>query len=188
MRYGLKRGNVDVYERTSKDLVFIEEVKGSGRFLLLTRQILICVKHFITKFLHWTGTDLLQPSSAEGGRNSSSRYKTEMCRNFKERSRCIYGEQCQFAHGRTDLRDVVRNTKYKTKLCQKYWISGGFIAYWKSKKKVQEDLLVPFPLQHPHLQKKQPHARIASPYPHYGLLQAGSSGKEKRFNTIMTTV
>nr|XP_040570296.1 mRNA decay activator protein ZFP36L2-like isoform X2 [Lepeophtheirus salmonis] len=80
-----------------------------------------------TSSQHWTGTDLLQPSSAEGGRNSS-RYKTEMCRNFKERSRCIYGEQCQFAHGRTDLRDVVRNTKYKTKLCQKYWISG-YCAY-----------------------------------------------------------
>lgn len=52
------------------------------------------------------------------------RYKTEICRNFKERSRCIYGDQCQFAHGRRELRDFVRNNKYKTKLCQKYWVSG----------------------------------------------------------------
>lgn len=62
------------------------------------------------------------------GGNRNPRYKTEMCRNFKERSRCIYGDQCQFAHGRTDLRDVVRNTKYKTKLCQKYW-AVGYCAY-----------------------------------------------------------
>jgi hypothetical protein len=27
----------------------------------------------------------------EGGRNP--RYKTEICRNFKERSRCVYGDQ-----------------------------------------------------------------------------------------------
>lgn len=59
---------------------------------------------------------------------SNPRYKTEICRNFKERSRCIYGDQCQFAHGRRELRDVVRNTKYKTKLCQKYWMTG-YCAY-----------------------------------------------------------
>merc|ERR1712226_1182709 len=56
------------------------------------------------------------------------RFKTEICRNFKERNKCIYGDRCQFAHGRQELRDVVRNSKYKTKLCQKYWISG-YCAY-----------------------------------------------------------
>ena len=56
------------------------------------------------------------------------RYKTEICRNFKERSRCVYGDKCQFAHGRRELRDVVRNSKYKTKLCQKYWLVG-YCAY-----------------------------------------------------------
>lgn len=56
------------------------------------------------------------------------RYKTEMCRNFKERAKCLYGDQCQFAHGKRELRDVVRNTKYKTKHCQKYWVTG-YCAY-----------------------------------------------------------
>jgi len=56
------------------------------------------------------------------------RYKTEICRNFKERSKCIYGDKCQFAHGRRELRDVIRNSKYKTKLCQKYWLVG-YCAY-----------------------------------------------------------
>lgn len=61
-------------------------------------------------------------------RFGNPRYKTEMCRNFKERSKCIYGDKCQFAHGRRELRDVVRNTKYKTKTCQKYW-KVGYCAY-----------------------------------------------------------
>merc|ERR1719192_1043570 len=56
------------------------------------------------------------------------RYKTEICRNFKERSICIYGDQCQFAHGRQELRDASRNNKYKTKSCQKYWVTG-YCAY-----------------------------------------------------------
>ena len=63
-------------------------------------------------------------SSSSVGGPSNPRYKTEICRNFKERSRCVYGDSCQFAHGKRELRDVVRNRKYKTKLCQKYWIAG----------------------------------------------------------------
>merc|ERR1712166_902571 len=39
------------------------------------------------------------------------RYKTEICRNFKERSNCIYGKKCQFAHGRQELCDV--NIEYE---------------------------------------------------------------------------
>ena len=38
------------------------------------------------------------------------------------------GDKCQFAHGRRELRDVIRNSKYKTKLCQKYWLVG-YCAY-----------------------------------------------------------
>jgi len=59
---------------------------------------------------------------------TNPRYKTEVCRNFKEGSKCVYGDQCQFAHGRRELREVVRNSKYKTKHCQKYWLTG-YCAY-----------------------------------------------------------
>jgi len=60
---------------------------------------------------------------------TNSRFKTEICRNFKEKGACVYGGLCQFAHGNHELRqDVVRHTKYKTKLCQKYWIAG-YCAY-----------------------------------------------------------
>jgi len=70
-----------------------------------------------------TGFSLLDPE-----RMGNPRYKTEICRNFKERSKCIYGDKCQFAHGRRELRDVIRNSKYKTKPCQKYWLVG-YCAY-----------------------------------------------------------
>jgi len=60
---------------------------------------------------------------------TNPRFKTEICRNFKEKGACVYGGLCQFAHGKHELRqDVVRHTKYKTKLCQKYWIAG-YCAY-----------------------------------------------------------
>merc|ERR1719350_1611350 len=60
---------------------------------------------------------------------SNPRFKTEICRNFKEKGTCLYGDLCQFAHGKNELRkDVVRHNKYKTKLCQKYWIAG-YCAY-----------------------------------------------------------
>ncbi len=32
------------------------------------------------------------------------RFKTEFCRNFREKGECIYGNQCQFAHGKAELR------------------------------------------------------------------------------------
>jgi len=68
-------------------------------------------------------------SSMLQARTSNHRFKTEICRNFKEKGTCLYGELCQFAHGKHELRkDVVRHNKYKTKLCQKYWITG-YCAY-----------------------------------------------------------
>lgn len=72
------------------------------------------------------GQDLTMSTTAA---NPSPRFKTEICRNFKEKGTCLYGELCQFAHGKHELRkDVVRHNKYKTKLCQKYWIAG-YCAY-----------------------------------------------------------
>jgi len=61
---------------------------------------------------------------------SNPRFKTEYCRNYREKGTCLYGDLCQFAHGRVELRqqDVVRHSKYKTKLCQKFWIAG-YCAY-----------------------------------------------------------
>lgn len=60
------------------------------------------------------------PSSSSG----SSRYKTELCRPYEENGSCKYGEKCQFAHGRQELRTVARHPKYKTDLCKTYHTTG----------------------------------------------------------------
>jgi len=76
----------------------------------------------------WQNTGKILTSNSNRSLDCNPRFKTEICRNFKERNKCIYGDRCQFAHGKKELRDVVRNSKYKTKLCQKYW-NSGYCAY-----------------------------------------------------------
>ena len=49
---------------------------------------------------------------------NSSRYKTELCRPFEENGTCKYGDKCQFAHGTSELRNLLRHPKYKTELCR----------------------------------------------------------------------
>lgn len=52
------------------------------------------------------------------------RYKTELCRPFEESGFCKYGNRCQFAHGRHELRTVDRHPKYKTQLCKTFHTTG----------------------------------------------------------------
>lgn len=33
----------------------------------------------------------------------SSKFKTEMCKNWMEYGKCNYGRKCQFAHGKNEL-------------------------------------------------------------------------------------
>jgi len=53
-----------------------------------------------------------------------ARYKTELCRTYAEHGACRYGDKCQFAHGRDELRAVARHPKYKTDLCRTYHTIG----------------------------------------------------------------
>ena len=53
-----------------------------------------------------------------------TRYKTELCRPFEENGACRYGNKCQFAHGKAELRSVVRHPKYKTDLCRTFHTTG----------------------------------------------------------------
>lgn len=55
---------------------------------------------------------------------ASSRYKTELCRPFEENGKCKYGDKCQFAHGKQELRQLIRHPKYKTELCRRFHTSG----------------------------------------------------------------
>jgi len=51
-------------------------------------------------------------------------YKTELCRSWIETGECRYNDKCQFAHGRDELRCVVRHPKYKTQVCRTYTTTG----------------------------------------------------------------
>lgn len=52
-------------------------------------------------------------------------YKTELCRSFEETTKCRYGAKCQFAHGKAELRPVLRHPKYKTEICKTFQSMGS---------------------------------------------------------------
>ncbi|XP_057695669.1 mRNA decay activator protein ZFP36L1-like [Corythoichthys intestinalis] len=59
---------------------------------------------------------------------TSARYKTELCRAFRESGVCEYGAKCQFAHGPDELRGLSRHPKYKTEPCRTFH-AAGFCPY-----------------------------------------------------------
>eukprot|EP00667_Euglena_gracilis_P025178 EG_transcript_29375 len=62
-------------------------------------------------------------------KTDSSRYKTKLCSSWVERGSCVYEENCQFAHGKEDLRSpVFGDDKAKTKLCEQ-WSTYGSCSY-----------------------------------------------------------
>jgi hypothetical protein len=56
--------------------------------------------------------------------NQQSLYKTELCRSWTETGKCRYGSKCQFAHGKEELRPVIRHPKYKTEICKTFHTLG----------------------------------------------------------------
>jgi len=55
-------------------------------------------------------------------------YKTELCRSWSELGYCPYGDsRCQFAHGKHELRPVIRHKKYKTVKCKNFL--AGYCPY-----------------------------------------------------------
>ena len=78
------------------------------------------------------------PDSEEEGRScsgqaqtGSSKYKTELCKNYSEKGYCPYRWKCQFAHGQEELHIgaiPLVNKKFRTKKCRSYW-QQGFCPY-----------------------------------------------------------
>ncbi|KAF2071404.1 hypothetical protein CYY_007283 [Polysphondylium violaceum] len=66
-----------------------------------------------------------QQEDIEDEITGQSRYKTELCRSFAETGICRYGTKCQFAHGRDELRPVMRHPKYKTETCKTFHSVGS---------------------------------------------------------------
>lgn len=56
-------------------------------------------------------------------------YKTELCASYMSTGgNCPYGEKCQFAHGREELKAVDRPPKWRSKPCQN-WVKTGSCSY-----------------------------------------------------------
>eukprot|EP01111_Echinosteliopsis_oligospora_P002517 TRINITY_DN1377_c0_g1_i1.p2 TRINITY_DN1377_c0_g1~~TRINITY_DN1377_c0_g1_i1.p2 ORF type:complete len:272 (-),score=76.86 TRINITY_DN1377_c0_g1_i1:1329-2144(-) len=53
-----------------------------------------------------------------------NRYKTELCKSFTETGVCRYGVKCQFAHGKEEVRPILRHPKYKTEICKTFHNTG----------------------------------------------------------------
>jgi len=51
-------------------------------------------------------------------------YKTETCQSWMETGTCRYGNKCQYAHGKAELRPVIRHPKYKTEVCKTFSTTG----------------------------------------------------------------
>lgn len=71
---------------------------------------------------------LMQKASSEDIEQQLTKqclYKTELCRSFEETTKCRYGAKCQFAHGRAELRPVLRHPKYKTEICKTFQSTGS---------------------------------------------------------------
>eukprot|EP00210_Caulerpa_lentillifera_P003599 g3434.t1 len=51
-------------------------------------------------------------------------YKTELCRSWEETGKCSYGGKCQYAHGKEELRAVMRHPKFKTEVCCTFVMIG----------------------------------------------------------------
>eukprot|EP00924_Labyrinthula_sp_SR-Ha-C_P009208 augustus_masked-scaffold_2-processed-gene-16.44-mRNA-1 protein AED:0.32 eAED:0.32 QI:0/-1/0/1/-1/1/1/0/403 len=56
--------------------------------------------------------------------NKQNLYKTELCRKWETTGTCRYGAKCQFAHGRAELRTLVRHPLYKTTQCKSFQATG----------------------------------------------------------------
>lgn len=57
--------------------------------------------------------------------SASDKFKTELCRKFTLTGYCRYGDMCQFAHGPTELRALVRHPLYKTSPCKSFESTGS---------------------------------------------------------------
>lgn len=65
------------------------------------------------------GSDIEQEISGQ------NLYKTELCCSFESSGSCRYGVKCQFAHGKSELRPVLRHPKYKTEICKTFSATGS---------------------------------------------------------------
>lgn len=78
------------------------------------------------------------------GKKHPELYKTQLCETFEEFGDCKYGDRCQYAHGKHELRrapETVHPTSYKTVRCKKYWSNDGICPYGAKCRFVHEEAI-----------------------------------------------
>ncbi|KAL5571319.1 hypothetical protein UlMin_022728 [Ulmus minor] len=74
-------------------------------------------------------------------------FKTELCNKWQQTGTCPYGDHCQFAHGITELRPVIRHPRYKTEICRMVLAGDkcpyGHRCHFRHSLTEQERLLLP---------------------------------------------
>ena len=76
--------------------------------------------------------------------NKPDLYKTQLCDTFEEFGECKYGDNCQYAHGKHELRDkpeIVQPSAYKTVRCKNYWSKDSICPYGNKCKFVHEEAI-----------------------------------------------
>lgn len=78
-------------------------------------------------------SQILNPKSTFGIHQSiqqpNQKYKTELCKNFDIYGYCKWGDNCFFAHSKSELKSKTMTTQfYKTKVCKNYH-TIGFCPY-----------------------------------------------------------
>jgi butyrate response factor len=69
-------------------------------------------------------------------------YKTQLCNTFEEFGECKYCDNCQYAHGKHELREkpeIVRPSAYKTVRCKNYWSENSICPYGEKCEFVHEE-------------------------------------------------
>ena len=92
----------DVSQRMS-DLVIGKKLHSPEQ-LTMTDTINPYAPLFNSAQAHNSSLQLNSTTASETPGSSNPRFKTEICRNFKEKGTCLYGDLCQFAHGKHELR------------------------------------------------------------------------------------
>ncbi|AUF82320.1 CCCH-type zinc finger domain-containing protein [Tetraselmis virus 1] len=68
---------------------------------------------------------LKMPKRSKKTKIKNTHVKTEICKQYKEKGWCSYGNKCCFAHGYKELRHYVDIVpQYKTNLCKNYHKNG----------------------------------------------------------------
>jgi hypothetical protein len=111
---------------------------------LLTQEMMVGEQRFRARAFSECSQLDLSSDLQQQQPQATSRYKTELCRPFEENGKCKYGDKCQFAHGKHEVRHLVRHPKYKTELCRTYHTSG-FCPYGPRCHFIhnQDDLIMP---------------------------------------------